>query len=127
VPRIRGSMLDELRRNDHMSRGARRKQRALAGTRDELTHRLGRQPRASEVAAELNLSLETLREWEMEVESAGELSLDVTPRGLREDGVQTAAGAVADDRAPSIDERLGQEERLALLGIAIRCLRQQER
>jgi RNA polymerase sigma factor for flagellar operon FliA len=127
VPRIRGSMLDELRRNDHMSRGARRKQRALASARDELTHRLGRQPRASEIATELNLSLETFREWEMDVEGTGELSLDVAPRGLREDGLQSAAGAVADDRAPSIDERLGQEERVALLGIAIRCLRQQER
>src|SRR4051812_16000300 len=115
VPRIRGSMLDELRRHDHMSRGARRKQRALAGARDELTHRLGRMPRAAEVAAELNLSLETLREWEMDVDSAAEVSLDVTPRGLRDDGPLTTASAIADDRTPTVDERLGHEERVALL------------
>lgn len=127
VPRIRGSMLDELRRHDHMSRGTRRKQRALASARDELTHRLGREPRASEVAAELNLNLATLRAWEIDIDGAGEVSLDVAPRSLREDGLLTTASAIADDRSPNVEERLGHEERVALLGIAIRCLRQQER
>ena len=127
VPRIRGSMLDELRRHDHMSRGARRKARALASTREALTHRLGREPRAIEVARELNVPIETLREWEMDVESAGEVSLDVAPRALRDEGQATAAAAIPDERAPCIDERLGHEERVALLGIAIRCLRPQER
>ena len=127
VPRIRGSMLDELRRHDHMSRGARRKARALSAARETLTRRLGREPRAAEVAAELNLSPSTLREWEMEVDSAGEISLDVAPRSLREDGQLTAAGAIPDERIPAIDEQIGREERVSLLAIAIRCLRPQER
>src|SRR3954470_12083999 len=70
VPRIRGSMLDELRRHDHMSRGARRKARALAAARDALVHRLGREPRTSEVAVELNVSFDTLRQWELDVDGA---------------------------------------------------------
>src|SRR5690349_13822917 len=74
VPRIRGSMLDELRRHDHMSRGARKKARALSAAREALTRQLGREPRATEIAAELNVSPTTLREWEMEVDSAGEIS-----------------------------------------------------
>src|SRR5690348_5717236 len=37
VPRIRGSMLDELRRTDHMSRGTRRKARAMTAARETLT------------------------------------------------------------------------------------------
>lgn len=127
VPRIRGSMLDELRRHDHMSRGARRKARAISAARESLTHRLGREPKTVEVAAELNVSPSTLCEWEMEVDGAGEISLDVTPRSLRDEGQLTAAGAVADERSPAIDERIGHEERVALLAIAIRCLRPQER
>jgi RNA polymerase sigma factor for flagellar operon FliA len=127
VPRIRGSMLDELRRQDHMSRGARRKARAIAGAREALTHRLGREPRASEVAAELHVTTAMLLEWEMDVDCAGEISLDVAPRALRQEGQATAAAAIADESTPSIDERIGHEERVALLGIAIRCLRQQER
>jgi RNA polymerase sigma factor FliA len=127
VPRIRGSMLDELRRHDHMSRGARRKARAISAAREALTRQLGREPRAAEVAAELNLNPATLRAWEMEVDAAGEVSLDVAPRSLREEGALSAAGAIPDERTPAIDERIGREERVALLAIAIRCLRPQER
>lgn len=126
VPRIRGSILDELRRHDYMSRGARRKARALTTARESLTGRLGREPKSKEIAAELNLTLEILREWELDVASAGELSLDVAPRALADDGDATTASAIPDDRTPSVEERLGHEERIALLGIAIRSLRQQE-
>lgn len=127
VPRIRGSMLDELRRHDHMSRGARKKARAMSAARESLTRRLGREPRAAEVAQELSLSASTLREWEMEVDRAGEISLDNAPRSLHEEGQLTAAGAIPDERIPAIDEQIGHEERVALLAIAIRCLRPQER
>jgi RNA polymerase sigma factor for flagellar operon FliA len=129
VPRIRGSMLDELRRTDHMSRGGRKKARALAGAREALTHRLGREPRAKEIADELGISVDTFHAWEMDVDNASEVSLDVAPRSLREDGAQqiTAAGAIPDERSPSVEEQLGKDERVALLGIAIKRLRPQER
>lgn len=127
VPRIRGSMLDELRRHDYMSRGARRKSRAIMSAREALMHRLGREPLAMEVAAELKVTTDTFRNWEMEVDGSGEISLDVAPRALREDGEATAAAAIPDERAQDVDERIGHEERITLLGIAIRCLRQQER
>jgi RNA polymerase sigma factor for flagellar operon FliA len=126
VPRIRGSMLDELRRHDHMSRGARRKARAIAAARETLMHRLGREPRTTEVARELKITRDLLHEWEMDIDGTSQISLDVAPRAIRDESV-TAAGAIPDDRAPNIDEQLGFEERVALLGIAIRCLRQQER
>lgn len=127
VPRIRGSMLDELRRRDHMSRGARRKARAMSAARESLVHRLFREPKAREIAAELNVSLDTLRQWELDVEGAVEVSLDVAPRALREDAHATAAWAVADERTPSADDRLSHEQRVALLAVAIRGLRPQER
>src|SRR5947207_875480 len=117
VPRIRGSMLDELRRHDHMSRGARRKARSISAAREALVHRLGREPKTSEVAAELNVSMDTLRQWEIDVDGAIEVSLDVAPRALRDEGQVTAAGAIADESRPSADERLGHEERIALLGL----------
>lgn len=129
VPRIRGSMLDELRRHDHMSRGARRKARAISTARESLVHRLGREPRSTDIAKELNVSLETLRQWESDVEGAVELSLDGAPRSLRDEGDVhlTTAGAIADERTASVEERIGTEERIALLGVAIRGLRAQER
>jgi RNA polymerase sigma factor for flagellar operon FliA len=120
-------MLDELRRHDHMSRGARRKARAIATAREALVHRLGREPKAAEIAVELNVSVDSLRQWELDVEGAVEVSLDVAPRALREDADITAACAIADERCANPDDRISQEQRVALLGVAIRGLRSQER
>jgi RNA polymerase sigma factor for flagellar operon FliA len=127
VPRIRGSMLDELRRHDHMSRGARRKARSITAAREILIHQLGREPKTTEVAVQLNVTVETLRQWELDVDGAIEVPLDVAPRSLRDEGHVTAAGAIADESMPSVEERLAHEEQIARLGLAIRGLRAQER
>jgi RNA polymerase sigma factor for flagellar operon FliA len=127
VPRIRGSMLDELRRHDHMSRGARRKARAMSAAREALLHRFGREPKSGELALELNIDLDTFHQWQVDVDGAVEVSLDVAPRVLRDEGQVAAAGAIADESAPSIEEQLSHAQRVALLGVAIRGLRVQER
>lgn len=55
--RIRGAMLDELRSNDHLSRGARRQQRAIEEAIHGLEQKLGRAPTESEIAKAMDLSL----------------------------------------------------------------------
>lgn len=55
--RIRGAMLDELRSNDHLSRGARRQQRAIEESIHALEQALGRPPTESEIAKAMDLSL----------------------------------------------------------------------
>src|SRR6187397_748868 len=50
VPRIRGSILDELRRQDHVPRSVRRKARDISRTRELLMRALGRMPEDSEMA-----------------------------------------------------------------------------
>ena len=127
VPRIRGSMLDELRRHDPVSRGVRHKTRAMESARETLTRKLGREPRAAEVARELDIPDETLRQWQLDVEGSVRLSLDRAPRALADQDTLTAADAFADDRAIDVEEQLTQEQRIALLGIAIRGLKAQER
>ena len=127
VPRIRGSMLDELRRHDPVSRGVRQKTRAMDTARETLTRQLGREPRATEIARELQISEETLRQWQLDVEGSVRLSLDRAPRALGDQDTLTAADAIADDRVVDVEERLTHEQRVALLGIAIRGLKTQER
>lgn len=56
--RIRGAMLDELRRNDWLPRGVRRSQRKIETALHALEQKLGRSPREREVAGELGVSLE---------------------------------------------------------------------
>ena len=60
--RIRGAMLDELRGNDWLPRGLRRKQRTIEQALSRLEQKLGRAPGEREVAAELGMPLEQYQE-----------------------------------------------------------------
>lgn len=60
--RIRGAMLDELRSNDHLSRGTRRQQRAIEDAIQMLEQKLGQAPSESEIAVAMGLSLSDYQE-----------------------------------------------------------------
>ena len=55
--RIRGSMLDELRGNDYLSRGTRKQQRTIESAVHKLEQKLGRAPVESEIAREMGTTL----------------------------------------------------------------------
>lgn len=67
--RIRGYMLDEVRRNDWVPRSVYRNGRLIAAAVKEVENRLGRDAKDSEVAAELGISLDEY--YEMLNDSAG--------------------------------------------------------
>jgi RNA polymerase sigma factor for flagellar operon FliA len=127
VPRIRGAILDDLRRQDHVPRSVRRKTRDIETARHALAARLCRSPDDEELAAELGVTLQTLWKWQADVESAVRLPLD-RPARMRGD---TAAAPVLDvlqtEPSEAVDEQLGREEEIALLRKAILELRDQER
>lgn len=60
--RLRGAMIDELRRQATGSRGAMRRRREYAGAVGQLATELGRTPNDAEVAAKLGVSVEKLRQ-----------------------------------------------------------------
>ena len=74
--RIRGFMLDELRRLDRLPRGLRAKDRQLQAVRNTLAQQLGRIPESREVAAAAGVDLPTLWRWEDEMRSGVVLPLD---------------------------------------------------
>ncbi len=76
MPRIRGAMLDELRRQDWMPRGLREKRRKVDRARVALEMRLGRAPHHHEVAAELGLELRIYWRWVRNLESRVAVRLD---------------------------------------------------
>lgn len=61
VQRIRGAMIDALRRSDWVPRSVRDKIRAIQQVQSVLEARLARTPTEEEIAAELQVSVETLR------------------------------------------------------------------
>ena len=61
VTRVRGAMIDELRRHAAMTRGAIRRRRDYARTVATLTNELGRRPAEGEIAARIGVTVEKLR------------------------------------------------------------------
>jgi RNA polymerase sigma factor for flagellar operon FliA len=68
--RIRGAMLDGLREHDWLPRGVRRAQRRIDKAMQALEHRLGRMPGETEIAQQLEVSLEEYRHLLLEARGA---------------------------------------------------------
>ena len=66
--RIKGSILDELRRMDPMSQPMRRKARAIERATARLSHELGREPSVEELATAMGLDADELRKHMEEVQ-----------------------------------------------------------
>jgi RNA polymerase sigma factor for flagellar operon FliA len=76
IPRIKGSMLDELRKLDWIPRSIRSKTRELEKVIAELEHEKGRPALDEEISQRLNISLEEYFNLLKEVSSVSLLSLD---------------------------------------------------
>ena len=76
VPRIRGAILDELRRQDHVPRSVRRKTRDIGARARRARREALPQPDDTEVAAALGVDVETLWKWESDVEGAIRVPID---------------------------------------------------
>jgi RNA polymerase sigma factor FliA len=123
LPRVRGSMLDALRKMDWTPRSVLRKRRLVVEALGRLEARLGRTAEESEIASELHLSVEEVRRLLEDVRGVRLESLD---EPAQEDG--SPAGDRIEDRGSILsDELLQSAEAVEALGEAIERLRQQER
>jgi RNA polymerase sigma factor for flagellar operon FliA len=76
--RMRGAVMDEVRRTDWFSRSMRQKQSLVTKTIDRLGKKLGRQPEEAEVATELDMNLEDYRALLGDISHLGCVSLHET-------------------------------------------------
>jgi RNA polymerase sigma factor for flagellar operon FliA len=106
--RIRGAMLDELRRMDHLPRRLRSETEKLAKARQRLSQALGREMTSDELAAELGLNLEELGELEL-------MTLPVMPLD---------PNLPAASHAPRQDDELSRAELVKALSDAVAALPQ---
>jgi len=125
VPRIRGAILDELRKLDHVPRNVRRRTRDLSRARESLAGSLRRAPTEDELSRYLQVPTDILRKWELEAEGAALCSLD-QPMRAQQNGA-TLADSMADDRTVSLDDLLTHEHEVGVLKQAITRLKEQER
>jgi RNA polymerase sigma factor for flagellar operon FliA len=124
APRIRGAILDELRRQDHVPRSIRRRMRDMAQAREALSHATGRAASQAEVAAHLGVDRATLWRWEADVEGTHHVPLD-HDAGDRDTGAPIAV--LADERDEGVEERLSRGQEVAILRDAILALKEQQR
>ena len=126
APRIRGAILDDLRRQDHVPRSIRRKTREIATARETLGRVLGRTATDAEVAEHLGVDRETLWRWQADVEGATHVPIERNAADA-EPGTPNPIEVLADDHAERIDDTLTREQEVGHLRDAILRLKEQER
>jgi RNA polymerase sigma factor for flagellar operon FliA len=127
APRIRGAILDELRRQDHVPRSIRRKSRDIGSAREALTRSMGEPPEDKVLAAHLGVDLDTLWRWQAEVEGIFHLPLDPTPSKGDNNTTTGSRDFLADEREASIEDQINFGEEVNLLRDSILELKEQER
>lgn len=123
--RIRGAVLDELRRMDSMSRGSRQKARQLSDAVGELEQRLGRSVTPAEVAGELDLSAEQYMELLEKTRPIVCVELDAATTDNEDDA--PLHETIADSSQESACESLQRKELIQLLAARIERLPEMQR
>ena len=126
VPRIRGSILDELRRLDNVPRSTRRRARDIAAARDVLHAKLGRQPDDTELAAQLGIDKLTLWRWEADLETGVRVPLERSTND-DSDAPYTEWESSLHYDTPTIEDVLTAEAEQDALRNALGQLKEQER
>mgnify|MGYP002778114301 CR=1 FL=1 len=128
APRIRGAILDELRRQDHVPRSVRRKAREILAARETLMRVLGRAPEDREVAEHLGVDRATLWKWQNDIEGAHQVPLDRTPGDRDRDAAPSPGDTLAhEEQAGGVEDGINREQEVAILRDAIQRLKEQER
>ncbi len=117
--RIRGAMLDEMRRGDWSPRSVHRNARRLAEAHAQLEASLGRPPTDSEVAAQLDIPVSDYQSMARDTLSARLFSLDEPLGG---EVPQSRADAYADQASAGPEQQVVEQQAQQRLAAAIKTL-----
>jgi RNA polymerase sigma factor FliA len=119
--RIRGAVLDELRRLDWVPRLVHEKARKIQNAFAQLEQRLGEPPDEEQVAAELGLTCGEYREWLDEIRPVAFVCLDAVAHGDLADA-PSQHESIADDSQEDPSEGASRSELKDLIAKRIRQL-----
>lgn len=114
--RIRGAILDELRRLDWCPRRTRAKGRKLRDTIGELEQSLGREPTDKEIRESLNLSAGEYNKLLDEVRPVTFVALDDSGLSNGEQDGASLHETIPDHAAPNVREIMEKDELIRLVG-----------
>ena len=122
--RIRGMIIDLMRKNDWMPRDYRRQYKALENARQELTEALGRQPTYAEIGKKLGTDEKKCRKLEQISTMANVLSLDMVMSG---DEDRQSVQLPSNDVSSQPEHSFLKGEQLEMLTEAIESLKEKEK
>lgn len=126
APRIRGAILDDLRRSDHVPRSIRRKQRQISAAEEALSGTLSRRPTDRETAEHMGIDIHTLWRWKADTEEAVQVSLD-QPVNTAHGRTAQPADLLQGSSGLESEQRLNSEQEAELLRDEIMRLKERER
>ena len=126
IPRIRGSILDELRSQDWFPRSLRRKAKQLEEAYSTLEVKLGRPATDAEVAKKLEIKVEELDSMVGEVSIATIMSLDADTSGDDSDSSSSLGDYLADGNHEDVEQILAKQEMKELIGTRMAELPEKE-
>ena len=115
IPRIRGSILDELRSQDWFPRSLRRKAKQIEEVYSTLEVRLGRPATDREIARELDIDVSELDNLLGEVAVATIMSLDADASTDDSDQSTSLGDYLADPRSEDVENLLAEQEMRELI------------
>jgi RNA polymerase sigma factor for flagellar operon FliA len=124
IPRIRGSILDELRSQDWFPRSLRRKAKQLEEAYSQLEAKLGRPATDAEVAKALNIPIEEFDGMIGEVSIATIMSLDAETGD--DDNATSLGDYLADPATEDVEAVLARQEMKNLIGTRMSELPEKE-
>ena len=125
APRIRGAILDELRRQDHVPRSIRRKSREIAAAREALMRANGLPPDDRQLADHMQIELDTLWRWQSEIEGIFHMPID-RPSSDDERRVNPK-DVLPGTSGQQIEDEINFRQEVDVLRDAIMRLKEQER
>lgn len=122
--RIRGAILDQVRRMDWLPRTVRQKQKRMDAAYQKLETESGRFATDEELAAELEISVEELSQWQAQTKAAGVVSLDEYLEQGSENGI---VGTVESEDFTGPEKQMEQKTMKEILVQSLESLTEKEK
>ena len=122
--RIRGAILDQVRRMDWLPRTLRQKQKRMDAAYQKLETESGRFATDEELAAELEISVDELGQWQAQTKAAGVVSLDEYLEQGSENGI---VGTVESEDFAQPEKQMEQKTMKELLVQSVESLTERKK
>ncbi len=122
--RIRGAILDQVRRMDWLPRTLRQKQKRMDAAYQKLETESGRFATDEELAAELEISVDELSQWQAQTKAAGVVSLDEYLEQGSENGI---VGTVESEDFAQPEKQMEQKTMKEVLVQSLESLTEKEK